>query len=98
MADSSPPVQTEEDLLAPFHEACKPREAWRIGTEAEKCGVYADGSSTAITTEVQWSSGDDTVLTIDGNGLATGVKVGSTAVTAFVNSAQVRASAAVKVQ
>jgi uncharacterized protein YjdB len=61
-------------------------------------GVYADGSSSAITTEVQWSSGDDTVLTIDGNGLATGVMVGSTAVTAFVNSAQVRASAAVTVQ
>jgi trimeric autotransporter adhesin len=61
-------------------------------------GVYADGSSTAITTAVQWSSGDDTILTIDGNGLATGLKIGSTAVTAFVNSAQVRASAAVKVQ
>ena len=61
-------------------------------------GVYADGSSTAITTEVQWSSGDATILTIDGNGLATGVKAGSTAITAFVNSAQVRASAAVKVE
>lgn len=61
-------------------------------------GVYADGSSTAITTQVQWSSGDDTILTIDGNGLAAGVKAGSTAVTAFVNSAQVRASAAVKVE
>lgn len=61
-------------------------------------GVYADGSSSAITTQVQWSSGDDTILTIDGNGLATGVKAGSTAVTAFVNSAQVRASAAVKVE
>lgn len=61
-------------------------------------GVYADGSSTAITTQVQWSSGDDTILTIDTNGLATGVKVGSTAVTAFVNDAQVRASASVKVQ
>jgi hypothetical protein len=61
-------------------------------------GVYADGSSTAITTQVQWSSGDETILTIDGNGLATGIKAGSTAVTAFVNSAQVRASAAVKVQ
>src|SRR6185295_11803766 len=44
MADSSPPVRSEEDLLAPFYESCKPREAWRIGTEAEKCGVYADGS------------------------------------------------------
>ena len=45
MADSSPAVRTEDDLLAPFHEACKPRSAWRIGTEAEKCGVYADGST-----------------------------------------------------
>ena len=50
MADSSahtlsPSVRTEEDLLAPFYDACKPREQWRIGTEAEKCGVYADGSA-----------------------------------------------------
>ncbi len=45
MADSSPALRTEDDLLAPFHAACKPRAQWRIGTEAEKCGVYADGSA-----------------------------------------------------
>ena len=45
MPDSSPAVRTQDDLLAPFYEACKPREQWRIGTEAEKCGVYADGSA-----------------------------------------------------
>lgn len=45
MADQSPPVRTQDDLLAPFYEAVKPREAWRIGTEAEKPGVYADGSA-----------------------------------------------------
>lgn len=34
-----------DDLLAPFHEAEKPRPRWRIGTEAEKFGVRrADGS------------------------------------------------------
>jgi hypothetical protein len=61
-------------------------------------GVYTDGSSRPITTTVQWSSGDDTILAIDTNGLATGVKAGSTSVTAYVNETQVRASAAVKVQ
>ena len=45
MPDSSPAIRTEDDLLAPFYDACKPREQWRIGTEAEKCGVYADGSA-----------------------------------------------------
>lgn len=34
-----------DDLLAPFHEAEKPRARWRVGTEAEKFGVRrADGS------------------------------------------------------
>lgn len=28
-----------EDLLSPFHEACKPRSAFRVGAEAEKIGV-----------------------------------------------------------
>ncbi len=34
-----------DDLLVPFHEAMKPADRFRIGTEAEKCGVYLDGSS-----------------------------------------------------
>jgi glutamate--cysteine ligase len=29
-----------DDLLAPFHEAMKPREKWRVGAEAEKFGIY----------------------------------------------------------
>jgi glutamate--cysteine ligase len=33
-----------EQLLEPFHEAEKPRARWRIGTEAEKCAIYTDGS------------------------------------------------------
>ena len=41
----SPELRSHDELLAPFEGACKPRERWRIGTEAEKCGVYADGSS-----------------------------------------------------
>jgi glutamate--cysteine ligase len=32
-----------DDLLAPFHDAEKPRSRFRIGTEAEKFGVYEDG-------------------------------------------------------
>jgi glutamate--cysteine ligase len=30
-----------DDLLSPFHEACKPRSEFRIGIEAEKFGVHA---------------------------------------------------------
>lgn len=31
-----------DDLLAPFHAAEKPPARWRVGTEAEKFGVYVD--------------------------------------------------------
>ncbi|MFO0685700.1 MAG: glutamate-cysteine ligase family protein [Sandaracinus sp.] len=44
MAESSPAVRSQDDLLAPFYAACKPRAEWRIGTEAEKCGVHAGGA------------------------------------------------------
>ncbi len=35
------PIAAPDDLLAPYHAAQKPRDAWRVGTEAEKFGVYA---------------------------------------------------------
>src|SRR3954452_6817895 len=35
------PVETMEDLLAPFHHAMKPAREHRIGAEAEKFGVDA---------------------------------------------------------
>ena len=35
------PLRGVDDLLAPFEAAQKPREQWRIGTEAEKFGVLA---------------------------------------------------------
>ena len=34
------PIRRREELLVPFTEAFKPREAWRIGPEMEKCGVF----------------------------------------------------------
>ena len=34
------PITRRDDLLLPFVEACKPREAWRIGPEMEKFGVF----------------------------------------------------------
>jgi len=34
------PIRRREDFLAPFAEACKPRQAWRIGPEVEKPGVF----------------------------------------------------------
>ena len=33
------PVRDLDDLLVPFHEACKPAERFRVGTEAEKPGL-----------------------------------------------------------
>jgi glutamate--cysteine ligase len=35
------PIRRRDDLLVPFARACKPREAWRIGPEMEKFGVFA---------------------------------------------------------
>ncbi len=34
-----------DDLLAPFHDAEKPRARWRVGTEAEKFGVRREDGS-----------------------------------------------------
>ena len=36
-----PPLRDEGELLLPFVQSCKPREAWRVGAEAEKFGVDA---------------------------------------------------------
>lgn len=41
------PLAGVDDLLAPFHEAIKPRERFRVGTEAEKIGLL-DGSFEAL--------------------------------------------------
>lgn len=38
-ADKLSLVRSLDDLLAPLHEACKPRSQFRVGTEAEKIGV-----------------------------------------------------------
>jgi glutamate--cysteine ligase len=45
VAHDETPVRSLEDLIAPLHESCKPRAEWRIGTEAEKHGVFRDGSA-----------------------------------------------------
>ena len=42
ITDSSIPVRSFDDLLAPMHEAIKPASAFRIGTEAEKQGVVLE--------------------------------------------------------
>ncbi len=39
------PIESMEDLLAPFHQAETPRAHFRVGTEAEKFGVFADGTA-----------------------------------------------------
>jgi glutamate--cysteine ligase len=38
ISDSDVLVQSLDDLLEPFHSACKPPSAFRVGTEAEKIG------------------------------------------------------------
>lgn len=40
MATNDERLRGLDDLLAPFHEAEKPRARWRVGTEAEKFGVH----------------------------------------------------------
>lgn len=42
------PIHTHDDLLAPFHAACKPESEFRIGTEAEKFGVYVGPPPSAV--------------------------------------------------
>ena len=39
---SDAPLRRLDDLLIPFHDACKPRSKFRVGTEAEKFGLLAD--------------------------------------------------------
>jgi glutamate--cysteine ligase len=38
-ASPEPPLSGIDDLLAPFHDAIKPEERFRVGTEAEKIGL-----------------------------------------------------------
>lgn len=42
-ASQEPPLSGIDDLLAPFHEAIKPEERFRVGTEAEKIGLLEPG-------------------------------------------------------
>jgi glutamate--cysteine ligase len=51
------PIRRRDDLLLPFVEAFKPRADWRIGPEAEKFGVFADGKPVPY-------SGDRSVLRV----------------------------------
>ena len=35
-------IEKKHELEAYFHDAGKPRERWRVGTEYEKVGIYRD--------------------------------------------------------
>lgn len=48
----------------------------------EAFGTYSDGSSMGITSLVSWSSSNPSVATIQSGGLATGISVGTTTITA----------------
>jgi len=45
-------------------------------------GTYSDGSSTDLTNQVTWATTDTTKLTVDANGLVTGLLMGTATVTA----------------
>lgn len=47
-------VHSLDDLLRPFHEAMKPRPQWRVGTEAEKFGIFGH-SGQPLPYEGRWS-------------------------------------------
>jgi uncharacterized protein YjdB len=49
-------------------------------------GTYSDGSTKSPLSGVLWSSSDQTVATIDSNGLVTGVGAGTATITAAVGS------------
>jgi hypothetical protein len=49
-------------------------------------GTYSDGSAKNITTSVNWASGTTSVATIGTSGLATGVGVGTSNITASLNA------------
>lgn len=67
-------------------------------TQFVALGVFSDGSTNAITPTVQWTSSDETVLTIDGNGVASGVAAGHVTVTAKRIDSGIVASAGATVQ
>ena len=58
-------------------------------------GTYTDGSTADLTSSVTWSSSDPSLATVDANGLATGVGVGTATVSA--TSGAVRGSAFMQV-
>jgi len=45
-------------------------------------GTYTDGSTADLTSSVIWSSSDPSVATVDANGLATGMGVGTATISA----------------
>ena len=53
-----------------------------INKQFTAIGLYADSSSLDITTSVSWDTSSHTIATINGTGLATGVSVGTTQVSA----------------
>lgn len=67
-------------------------------TQFVATGIFSDGSTSAITTTVQWSSSDEAILKIDASGVASGLAPGSVTVTAARSDSGIRASAAAKVQ
>lgn len=58
-------------------------------------GVYSDGTSQDVTSQVTWASGTTSAATIDSTGLVTGVSAGTSTITATIGSKQGTAIATV---
>ena len=67
-------------------------------TQFVAVGVFSDGSSAALTPSVQWSSSDESLVTVDPTGLATGISAGEVTVTAKRLDSGIVASAGAKVE
>ncbi len=57
-----------------------------VQTQLLATGTYSDGSTTNITSQVQWSSSAPAVATVSSGGLASTVSAGSTQITATLGS------------
>lgn len=66
------------------------------GTQAfTATGTYGDGSTAAITSSVTWASANTAVATVNASGVATGVGIGSVAITASLGAVSGSATLAV---
>jgi len=85
---SSSPSPTPSQVLVALGISGASTVAPNATTQMSVTGTYADGSTKDVTTGATWRSSDNTLLTISGTGLASGVRSGDVTVTATVSGRQ----------